>query len=175
MLKTIRMQVKKDEQYKKFIAVVNMNIELVNTSNLMDEVRDIAEIRTKSSIKFSAKESLLKNLMEENLKAQAYRSRLAEICVQSGRITGKLRIACDKLKDYINVTYSEEIQSFGRTKDERGVLVASLLSSAFEFISNLDSVVLLASIVITDIDKQHYSLKLTLDALNLHVNKENIL
>jgi hypothetical protein len=49
------------------------------------------------------------------------------------------------------------------------------LRSAYDFISSLESVVEMAEIVIADIDKQHYSLKLTLDALNLHVNKEHIL
>jgi hypothetical protein len=152
-----------------------MNMERININTLMDEIRDVAELRTKTSLAFCAKQELLKKLMEENLKAQAYRSRLSEICVQSSRITVKLGMACEKLSDYVNVTYADEIRSLGRTKEERSVVVNSLLRSAYDFISSLESVVEMAEIVIADIDKQHYSLKLTLDALNLHVNKEHIL
>lgn len=174
-MRELRSKIKKDEQYKKFASIIKMNIERINVTALMDEIRDIAELRTKTSLAFCAKNELLKNLMEENLKAQAYRSRLSEICVQSSRITAKINIACEKLRDYINVTYSEEIKVIGRTKEERNVVVNSLLHQAAEFTSGLESAVEMAEIVIADIDKQHYSLKLTLDALNLHVNKEHIL
>ena len=174
-MRELRTKIKRDEQYKKFSAVINMNMERININALMDEIRDTAELRTKTSLAFCAKNELLKKLMEENLKAQAYRSRLSEICVQSSRITAKLSMACEKLSDYVNVTYADEIRSLGRTKEERSVVVNSILRSAYDFISSLESVVDMAEIVIADIDKQHYSLKLTLDALNLHVNKEHIL
>jgi hypothetical protein len=56
-----------------------------------------------------------------------------------------------------------------------GSWASSLLRKAYDYISNLESVVEMAEVVIADIDKQHYSLKLTLDALNLHVSREHIL
>lgn len=174
-MRLLRAKIKKDEQYKKFADTIRMNVERINTSNLMDEIRDIAEIRTKTSLVFTAKTELLKKLMEENLKAQGYRSRLSEICVQASRISAKIDVACEKLRDYINVTYSEEIKNIGRTKEERNMVANSLLQQAYEFTSGMESAVEMAEIVIADIDKQHYSLKLTLDALNLHVNKEHIL
>ena len=123
----------------------------------------------------SQKSDLLKSILEENLKAQAYRSRLSEICIQCTRITAKIKIASEKLKDYIQVTYSESIKESGRTKEERSIVVNSLLHEANAYINRISSVVEMAEILIADIDKQHYSLKLTLDALSLHVNKEHIL
>lgn len=174
-MKELKDRIQSDEKYAKFITTIRTNKQRINVNVLMDEIRDISEIRAKSSLAFAPKEKLLQALLEENLKAQAYRSRLAEICVQSNRIISKLEIAVSKMKDHINVNYYEEIKSLGRTKEERNYVIVSLLGEATQYIDSLKDMIKMAEIVIMDIDKQHYSLKLTLDALNLHVSKEHIL
>lgn len=174
MIHELREQIKRDKKYKKFMTIIEMNQERINPTHLIDEIRDIAEIRTKTSLK-SGNPDLVKALIHENLKAQAYRSRLSEICVTSARISSQLHKACEQLKDWIAVQYSDELKSCGRTKDERMVVVQSLLRPATEIVKSLELVVSMASTIMTDIDKQHYSLKLTLDGLNLHVNKEHLL
>lgn len=175
-IKEIQSQIKKDKHFKKFSSIINTHIEHTNPMNLIDEIRDISEIRTKTSVLYTSQKSdLLKSILEENLKAQAYRSRLAEICIQCTRIVAKIKSASEKLKDYIHVNYNESIQECGRTKEERAMVVNSLLYEANAYINRISSVVEMAEILISDIDKQHYSLKLSIDALNLHVNKEQIL
>lgn len=174
-MKVLRSKIRKDVKYKKFEQIIEMNVERLNVNNLLDEIGDIAEIRTKTALVFNQSSDSIKQIIDQNLKAQAYRSRLSEICVQCNRISSLVNLACEKIKDYINVTYSKEISSIGRTKEERGTVISSLMHTALEFISGLNSVIEMAEIIIADIDKQHYSLKLTIDALNLHVNKEHIL
>jgi hypothetical protein len=173
-MKELRRKIKQDEKYIRFNSVIEMNKTRINVSSIMDEIRDIAEIRTKSSLKYNMDGSMLASLMKENLNAQSYRSRLSEVCVTCSRITAKIDTACEKLSSYLNVRFNVEIQGLGRTKDERGAVVKLLLQDAYEFMNGMAAIVEMAETVIADIDKQHYSLKLTLDAMNLHVNKEHI-
>ena len=173
-MKELRRKIKLDEKYIRFSSLVQLNKTRINIASVMDEIRDIAEIRTKSSLKYTMDSGLLAALMKENLNAQAYRSRLSEVCVTCSRISAKLESACEKVSSYLNVRFNDEIKLLGRTQAERGAVIQLLLQDAYEFIGGMSAIVEMSEIIIADIDKQHYSLKLTLDAMNLHVNKEHI-
>ena len=46
-IKEIQSTIKQDKKFKKFSSIITSNIETTNPMNLIDEIRDISEIRTK--------------------------------------------------------------------------------------------------------------------------------
>lgn len=175
MLLDLKNQIALDKKFKRYKEIVEMNYERINPTNLVDEIRDVAEIRTKTTLSKAPRTDLLKHLIDENLRAQAYRSRLSEICVQCARVSAQLTNANDKIKDWISIKYGEELKQCGRTKDERMVVINALLRPSLELVKSLELVTSMALVIIQDIDKQHYSLKLTVDSLNIHVTKEHLI
>lgn len=172
----LKFQVRKDPLFRRFKEVVDLNSQRINVESLINEVKEVSEMRTRTAVKYNQTPSeLIKALVQENLTAQAYRSRLAEICLQATRVIAQIDRACDKIRDHINLKYLEEIKSLGRTKDERALISNTVLRFATNYTDELGTLIEMAELIIADIDKQHYSLKLTKESVELLVNRESIL
>lgn len=172
----LKTQIKRDPIYKKFKEIVELNAVRINVESLTNEVKEVSEIRSRTSVKYNETPSqLIRAVLQENLLAQSYRSRLSEICLQATRVISQVSRACDKIRDHINLKFADEIKVFGRTKDDRAIIANTMLRFALNYTGELETLVLMAESIISDIDKQHYSLKLTKESLELLINRENIL
>lgn len=172
----LKNQIRRDPLYRKFKEVVQLNSVRINVESLTTEVKEVSELRSKTSVKYySSHSKQLQAVTQQNLDAQAYRSRLAEICLQSKRVISQVDRACDKIRDHINLKFAEEIKTFGRTKEERSLISNIMLRFATDYTDELEALIEMAEIVIADIDKQHYSLKLTKETVELLIHRETIL
>ena len=161
---------------KKFKEVIELNSARIGIESTSTEIKEIAELRTKTSVRF--KQSTLETIrgvLTENLEAQAYRTRLSEICLACKRVIAHVNKACKNMKTRIHLNYSEEIKTFGRSKEDRELISNTALRFAYDFVYDLESLIEMAQLIISDIDKQHFSLKLTKEALELCVHRESIL
>lgn len=169
-------KIREDEQYIKFMRVITMNAKRINVETLIDEVKEITEMRTRTSVAYDkSPRKMLTAIVQENLKAQSYRSRLSEISLQSTRVVAQINNASAKMRDYINLTFNEEIKKLGRSKDDRAVISNVMLSKSIKYVDSLEALIEMAGIVISDIDKQHYSLKLAKETVELLIQRESIL
>lgn len=169
-------EIKRDPKFKEFRDVITLNSKRLGVEALTTEIKEISELRSKTSVKYNGSTlETLNAVLKENLEAQAYRSRLSEICLQSKRIITQVNRACDNMTNRISINYSEEIKAFGRTKEDRSMISKNVLQFAYDYISELEGLIDIAQLIISDIDKQHYSLKLTKESIELLIHRESIL
>jgi hypothetical protein len=111
------------------------------------------------------------NVIKAALDDQAKRSRITEIMVRCVRAHALLSSAVDSLRYHLLATYSEELRSF-RTKEERAQVVNMVLKQFNSFLTNVSVVKESAQLIVADIDKSAWSLRLVVDTYKIHAAPE---
>lgn len=123
------------------------------------KTRSIRQL-TQSSPRF------IEALVDASILDQSNRSRLAEISMACYRAEHSLKEALEPLKAYLLMNYSVELSGI-RTKDERDKVLDMALAPFRKFINRTTEVREMCRIVIEDIDKGAWSLKLNVAAMQL--------
>lgn len=166
-IKPIRDKLRNDSRCARLLKLFQtLPLYQIPADNLMSEIESIHKTR---SIRFlnSASPRFIEELVDASIRDQANRSRLTEISMQCYKAESTLKDALDPLKDYLLITYSSDL-SFVRTKEERTKVVNIALLPFIKFVDKVQRVHNLANMVITDIDKGAWSLKLLVSAHQLH-------
>ena len=113
-------------------------------------------------------------LLKANAEDQRARSRLTEIIVECGRAISRLDKVLDHLTQYLLITYSLELKNY-RTKEERMYVVGSVIKPFKDYLNSVESLRAAVQLIVVDIDKAAYSLKLYAELLKLHTKPEQFL
>ena len=170
-LKPIRERLKSDARCKRLLAIFQeSSIYKIPFEKLTNEVMEIHKTR---SVRFLSRHEghFIEKIVDASLRDQANRSRLSEIAMTCYRAQASLEEALEPLQEYLIMTYGPEI-SFVRTKEERKQLVEMALRPFYKFVSQCSTLRNLIEIVVVDIDKAAWSLKLLISAYELHNRPE---
>lgn len=134
-----------------------------------DWLTEIERIHKSRAIRFlnTGSPRFIEAVVDASVRDQADRSRLTEISMQCYKAESTLSEAVDTLRDYLLLTYSSEL-SFVRTKEERVKIVNLALAPFLRFVQRAHRVTSMADLVIKDIDKGSWSLRLLVDSYKLH-------
>lgn len=136
---------------------------------LIEEIENIHEVRKVRVLK--AKENSIDKIIQANIQDQSFRSRLVEISMNALKAQRRLDSAITSLTNYILIEYSENLKVV-KTKEERMRLLSISLEPFNRYLKRMNEIKEQADMVIHDIDKAAYSLKLTVDALKVSTQKE---
>lgn len=170
-LKPIRDRLRNDSRCKRLLSIFqDSSIYKIPFDNLHTEVMEIHKTR---SIRYLNRNDgrFIEKIVDASLRDQANRSRLSEIAMQCYRAQSSIEEALEPLQEYLIMTYGPEI-SFVRTKEERKQLVEMALRPFYKFVSQCSTLRNLIEIVVMDIDKAAWSLKLLISAYELHNRPE---
>lgn len=165
-LRPIREKLRNDRRCQRLLGIFNDSaIYRLAFESLTAEVMDIHRTR---AVRFLSRNDgrFIEKIVDASLRDQANRSRLAEISMQCFRAQASLEEALTPLQEYLLMTYGPEM-SFVRTKDERKQLVEMALRPFYKFISQTQRLRELTDIVISDIDKAAWGLRLLVNAYEL--------
>lgn len=113
-------------------------------------------------------------IVKANTTDQTTRSRLTEISLNCFKAISTLEAAMDSMRKYLIVKYTHELRQY-RTKDERLMIINIALKTFLKYIDAVRVVHESASMVVSDIDKAAWSLKLSLMAVQTHSERERTL
>jgi len=111
-------------------------------------------------------------IIEANTMDQGARGRLTEILVTCSRSVNTLERACTAMKQHLYLTFADDLRAL-RTKDERMYVIDVCLSSFMRYIDKVQSVKDMANLIVTDIDKGSWSLKLSVSAMQVDKTRES--
>lgn len=101
------------------------------------------------------------------------RGRLTEIMVVSLKASRQLNIAIETLSDYLVSKYGDRLRRIASTKGERDKFIETLLRDFIVYSKKADTLRESAALVITDIDKDGYGLRVIVDTMRINNKYEN--
>ena len=113
-------------------------------------------------------------LIDSSVQDQAYRSRLVEMRVTCSRVQHQLKKGLTALEEYYLVAYASDI-SIVRTKEERSKIIRMTLRKFNDFLTEIAIIEDMSKLVIEDIDKAAWSMKLAVAAFEVHNKPESTL
>jgi anaerobic ribonucleoside-triphosphate reductase len=139
-------------------------------NDLQEEVEQIHEMRRVRNLKLKTS-NFVDDIIQANVQDQSNRSRLVEIMMKSRTSQRKLEQALDPLVEHILIEYAAQLKTV-RTKEERKQYINTALAKFYKHIYKAEALYEQAELVVLDIDKAGYSLKLTVEALKISSQKE---
>jgi predicted secreted protein len=171
-LKPIISAMRSDEKYKRLkLSFDTLPIYQIAVDTILTEIgtahklRDIRRLNTSDP-------QFIDKIIKANTSDQSHRGRMTEILMTCLRSRATLERACTALKHHLLVTYSTELRGF-RTKEERTYVIDMALSPFIRYIDRIQLLQDTANLVITDIDKGQWGLKLTVSALQMDRSRES--
>lgn len=133
---------------------------------------EIDQVHKGRGIRFLAQSSprFIESVVDASLQDQANRSRLTEIAMHCYKAENTLSEALTNLKTYLLMAYAADL-GFIRTKDERLQVVNMALAPFQAFTAEVAKVRALANMVVEDIDRGAWSLKLLVSAYQLKAGR----
>lgn len=171
-LKALRITMKKDKRYKRMresfdrLPMFQLPIEsLIKEVETLHKMREIRRLNTEDT-------GFVDSLIKANTSDQAIRGRLTEVIMACVRGASQLEKATRALRNHLLFTFTSELRSY-RTKEERQQVVEMVLVPFRDYIDQISVLKEITELVVTDIDKGAWSLKLTTSALELHGRRES--
>lgn len=134
--------------------------------------KEIEQIHKTRNIRFLSQNTprFIEAIVDASILDQANRSRMVEISMGCYRAETTLLEALDPLRSYLLLHYAEDFVGI-RTKDERLQILNMALSPFLKFVARTTQVRTLANMVIDDVDKGAWSLKLLVSAYQLKIGR----
>jgi hypothetical protein len=131
-------------------------------------IKEIEQIHKARAVRFLTQSSprFIEAVVDASLMDQANRSRLAEISMACYKAESTLNDALVPLKSYLLMTYSADFSGV-RTKEERLQIINMALAPFTRFLDRITKTKTLASMVIDDVDKAHWTLRGHIEAMKL--------
>ncbi len=101
------------------------------------------------------------------------RGRLTEIMVAALKASRSLKLAIETLSDYIVSKYGDKLRRVASTKGERDKFIEGILRQFINYTAKTDCLREAAVLVITDIDKDGYGLRIIVDTMRIHNKPES--
>jgi hypothetical protein len=161
---------KTDERYKSYRRIVKNVQQSINIEKLRAELLRLHAGR-KSRTLFLSRPGV-DTVNEANLQDSAYRSRMAEIYVETEYQLGLLDEAIDKIRKHILHEYHDSVEGL-RTKGERVSFADQYITGGLALKHALKRLISTADVLIKDIDQTGYSFKNTLKSLEILYSHKN--
>lgn len=163
---------KKDQRYKRLRDTFDrMPMYQLATEDLMTEIMTLHQMREIRRLN-SQSPGFVDAVVRANTGDQAIRSRLTEIIMTCVAATNSLEDAVSALKYHLLQAFSDDLKSF-RTKDERSQVVERVLVPFTKYIGKIATLKEVAALATKDIDQGAWSLKTSIQAVELHTQRES--
>ncbi len=170
-LKPLIQAMKKDPKYKRLRGSFDtLPVYQLPTDTLITEVETQHKLREIRRLN-SADPGFVDALIKANTNDQAIRGRVTEIVMACVKATSSLDDAVEALRYHLLMTFTDELKSF-RTKDERVQVVNMVLMPFTKYTQKIAVLKEVAQLVVSDIDKGAWALRSSIEALKLHVSRE---
>lgn len=167
-------ELRKDERYKRLKnAFDTAPIYQISVSKLLTEIDSLQALRKVRRLN-SSDPKFVDRVIEANLYEQVARSRLTEIMMSCIRVQSTLNSAIESLKAYYLTSHSLTLKSV-RTKEERLQVINVVLSVFIKYVNKISMLKESANLVISDIDKTSWNLRLIIDAVKISHKPENVI
>lgn len=170
----VRLALKKDTRYIRLkelfdtLPVYSMPVEQYQKDiDMYHKTRPVRNLNPTSG-------NFVDKLIHANIEDQGTRSRVVAIVMECIRAITTLEAAIDRFKDYVLVAYSEELKVV-RTKEERLMIIKAVLSVFTKYVDSVKTLKECCEVLIKDIDQAAWSLKLTVQAYEIHSKRETVI
>lgn len=158
----------KDEKYKRFKRnfdqADHFNLPIKELEDELLFIHNTRPIRTLKDLRQTP--GYVDHVIHATVVDQANRSRLVELTIACVNAERRLTDGLTALTDYLYIEYATELSKW-RTKDERKVFLHTVLRPFYKYLDQVHSLRAKIELVISDIDKAGYTIKNTLQALEL--------
>jgi hypothetical protein len=171
-LEPLKAKLRSDRRVKRLLTMFQeLPLYQIPYKALMTEVERIHQTR---NIRFLSVTSptFLEDVVDASVRDQSNRSRLTEISVQCFKARASLQEALDPMREYLLLTYAPDM-GFVRTKEERKSLVDMALAPFGRFVKRTEVLSTMCDMVVADIDKASWSLRLNVNAYQVRNKPEN--
>ncbi len=170
-IKEVVKEIKNDERYKRLRKSFDtLPMYQLPTDQLLSEVETLhkmREIRRLNSLDPGFTDALIK----ANTNDQSCRGRLTEIIMTCVKASSSLEDAIVALRYHLLLKYSDQLRSY-RTKEERVQVVNKVLQPFMKYTQKIGTLKEITQLVVSDIDKGAWSLRTSIEAVQLHVSRE---
>lgn len=154
--------IRADSRYKRLKKDLSENsLFQLAFASLTKEVETIHKTRNIRYISFK-EGKFLEHLVEASLRDVAARSRISEIVVQCTKAKTVLERASEALSDYLILTYGDQIR-FAKTKEERSRVIRLAMKPFIMKLNELESLIAVCQVIVQDIDKAGFAMKMIAD------------
>ena len=140
----------------------------VNTAAFRRELQ--ATHSTRLTRRLTVKDVLVRfqtRFLRAVLQNQANRSRFVEIKITCFDTHARLDQHLTKLRQYLMLTYGEQLRRAASTVEERRNVINSCLSAAVELQQEIETVIKIADMVVADIDQTGWAIRNIITAMEL--------
>ena len=162
----------KNRRYRRLLKAVASGIYAFPFDTTLDEVRDLHhDLTVRKLTAKSLRRGQQEKLLAANLQNQAYRSRILEILIQVRQHYNNLEQEYNLTRDYLLQEYPKQFAEY-RTKEERMRALATLFEPVVILMKKYGNLQGDIQLILDDLDKMAWTIKTTLDILNLGGKKE---
>jgi len=160
-----------DKRYKRLLeAFDSAPLYNIPRESIIEEVKRIHELR--EIRRLNPRDSgFVDKLILANTHDQSARSRLTEILMRCIHVGTKLSDAIAALKQHFLLEYSDHLRQF-RTKEERSMVLNIALRKFIKYVEEVNNLKMVVEVVITDIDKGSWSLRASIQAMEISSKRE---
>lgn len=171
--KVLKNEIKKDPRYIRLqeafenlpeyqLPIENMHKEIMTTH----KTRSIRRLNTRAN-------DFIDKVVEAAAGDINARGRLTEIMVAALKASRSLKLAIETLSDYIIGKYGDKLRRIASTKGERDKFIEGIMRQFINYAAKADTLREAATLVITDIDKDGYGLRIIVDTMRIHNKPES--
>ena len=172
---SVRTIIKRDPDFRKLVNLFSKSGRFtVDIKSLSTEIGTIQKVRLANKVDTS-NDAMLKQVIDNSARDQSFRSRLAEITFQAFRSQYMLTKSYDRVRRKVTLGHKDQIYKVLKTQGERQQLLDDIFGPVVAYINDMKHLSEMANIIIVDIDKSAWGLKLIVEALNIHAHKERLL
>ncbi len=162
---------REDPAYRKFKEVTSYCESVAEFDTLVKEMESMHAAR-KSRVLY-LKTPKIKKLIEAATQGSAFRSRYVEIMLNVMKAQRTLEAALKQIESHMMVNYSEQMGF--KAQADRRTLVQSIMKKQHYKLADYNRIIEMAQASIADLDQAAWSIKHTMDAMQILYQRESIL
>lgn len=169
-LELLRRNLAEDRNWRRYSELCRQIQQSYPVKEVEEEILHLHAARTSRKPRQDTTAAILLKIAANEIRTRA---RLSEILVESMKPRRALEALIDLLETYLPTEYSRNFIGL-KTKGDRDAIVDALLADGRRIVSRMERVESQVSVVIQDIDKSGYNLRLMGDMLELVARRESI-
>lgn len=172
-IKALRRIIKKDKKFIRFREAYEGNPAFnIDFEDFHEELKRLHETRSTRHLKRKSK-GFTEDVIDGMLQDQATRSRVAEILGQCVKISSSVEKTLNNLRDYLLSEFSTQLKRLG-AQTERKMFIESVMSSFYEYVSDVQTLEKSCRLIVDDIDKAGYTYRNLVEAIKILSRPEQV-
>lgn len=165
----LQSEIKKDKEYKRYKAIL-ATVESTDCDKIKKEASMLHKTRKSRSL-YELRVSHIR-LQDAILVDLSNRARLVELTQQLSNQQELLSTAISLCKKHVRASYADEISTYGKTKEERLLVVDRAFSRGNRKLGEIEATISTLSAFIMDIDKASYMLTNVRETMKMFLDKK---